>query len=75
VLLSFIVLGGGQLYVGQIAIGVLLIMLDAFLWLISLTVFGAIVSVPVWATIFTISAIASAFSVKTWNRRRGLSSN
>ena len=48
VLLSLLWLGAGQLYLGQIGLGVALVLFDAFLLFLSFTGVGLIISVPIW---------------------------
>lgn len=72
VLLSFLWLGAGHLYVGQIGAGIALIVLDFFLALLSFTVFGLLISIPVWLIAFVIVAILAARAAKDFNYRNGI---
>ena len=72
VLLTFLLLGAGHLYVNKVGAGVALIVFDLFLLLISLSVFGLIVSVPVWFVAFAIAATTSASAASRWNASAGL---
>lgn len=69
VLLSFLWLGAGHLYAGQTAVGVVLLIVDFFLWLISFTVIGLIVTIPIWLILLPIAMITSANAVSSYNTR------
>lgn len=71
VLLS-IWLGGGQLYVGQIAAGICLLIWHFFLLFITFTIIGLIVAVPLWVISFAIVASLAASAAKDYNRRNGI---
>jgi TM2 domain-containing membrane protein YozV len=69
VLLSFLWLGAGHLYAGQIGVGVALLITDFFLWLISFTLIGLIVTIPIWLILAPIAMITSANAVSSYNTR------
>jgi hypothetical protein len=71
VLLS-IWLGGGQLYVGQVGLGVCCLVFYAFLFLISFTGIGLLIAIPCWLVAFPILAIAASNEAKSFNRRNGI---
>jgi TM2 domain-containing membrane protein YozV len=71
VLLS-IWLGGGQLYVGQVAAGVCLLIWHFFLLFVTFTVIGLIVAVPLWLISFAIVASLAASEANNYNRRNGI---
>jgi len=71
VLLS-IWLGGGQLYVGQIAAGVCLLIWHFFLIFVTFTLIGLIVAVPLWLISFAIVASLAASEANNYNRRNGI---
>lgn len=71
VLLS-IWLGGGQLYVGQVAAGVCLLIWHFLLVFVTFTVVGLIVAVPLWVISFAIVAPLAASEANNFNRRNGI---
>jgi hypothetical protein len=69
VLLTFLWLGAGHLYAGSVTVGVLLLILDFFLVLLSLVPFAIILTIPIWIIAFIICSISVARCVETYNRR------
>jgi TM2 domain-containing membrane protein YozV len=72
VLLSFIWLGAGHLYVGKIGLGIGLMVLDFFLVMLSLIPFTWIITVPVWLITFVFVAIHVSNESKAFNARNGI---
>lgn len=72
VLLSFLWLGDGHLYVGNIGLGVGLIVFDFFLVLFSLIPFVWILTFPVWLIAFIFVAINVSNEANAFNRRNGI---
>jgi len=72
VLLSFIWLGAGHLYVGNIGLGIGLMVFDFFLILVSLIPFAMILTVPVWLIAFVFIAINVSNAAKAFNARNGI---
>lgn len=73
VLLSFLWLGAGNLYVNQIGAGILLLVIHLFLVMMTLTFIGAVLSVPLWVVLFAVAAGTSAGAANRHNRRLGIS--
>lgn len=71
VLLNFLWLGAGHLYAGNIAAGILLLILDLVLVLVSLIPFALILTVPIWIVSFIICSISVVQWVERYNRRLG----
>jgi TM2 domain-containing membrane protein YozV len=72
VLLSFLWLGAGHLYVGKIGLGIGLIVFDFFLVLLSLIPFIWILTFPIWLIAFIFVAINVSNEAKAFNRRNGI---
>lgn len=72
VLLSFIWLGAGHLYVGNIGLGIGLMVFDFFLVLVSLIPLSWILTVPVWLISFVFIAIHVSNAAKAFNARNGI---
>ena len=72
VLLTFLWLGAGHLYANRTTTGVLLIIYDFFLVLLSITLIGAIVAVPLWLITAPIVMIFAANAANDYNRRNGI---
>jgi len=72
VLLSFIWLGAGHLYVGTIGLGIGLMVFDFLLVLISLIPFSWFLTVPVWLIAFIFVAIHVSNAAKAFNARNGI---
>ena len=72
VLLSFIWLGAGHLYVGNIGLGIGLMVFDFFLVMVSLIPFSWILTVPVWMLAFVFIAIHVSNAAKAFNARNGI---
>jgi TM2 domain-containing membrane protein YozV len=72
VLLTFLWLGAGHLYANRTTTGVLLIIYDFFLVLLSITLIGAIVAVPLWLITAPIVMIFAANAANDYNRRTGI---
>jgi hypothetical protein len=69
-LLSLVWLGAGHLYADRIGVGVVLVILDVFLWLLSLTLLGAFVAVPIWLVAAPLAMISSASAARGFNDRQ-----
>ncbi|MFB9377577.1 hypothetical protein ACFFKU_14100 [Kineococcus gynurae] len=78
VLFSFLWLGAGNLYAGQTALGVVLILTQlvcaplAWILVVSSLGLGAIVTVPIWLAAFAVSAVTGFSACADHNRRLGL---
>src|SRR5690348_9220450 len=72
VLLSFLWLGAGHLYVGVIGLGIGLMVFDFLLFLLSLTGVGLFISIPVWLISFVIIAIRVSKAANDFNQRNGI---
>lgn len=72
VLLSFIWLGAGHLYANEVGLGIGLIVYDAFLVILALTLIGAIVAVPLWFISAPIVMYLAAQAADNFNQRNGL---
>jgi TM2 domain-containing membrane protein YozV len=72
VLLSFLWLGAGHLYANRTTAGILLIVYDTFLVLLSITLVGAIVAVPLWLISAPIVMVLAANAANDFNRRNGI---
>jgi TM2 domain-containing membrane protein YozV len=66
-LLSFLWLGAGNLYVGQTALGVVLMLVNVLLWMLNLTLIGWIVSFPVWVILLIVSVVVASKGVAEQN--------
>jgi TM2 domain-containing membrane protein YozV len=72
VLLSFLWLGAGHLYCNRIGVGIALMIWDAFLILLSLTLIGWIISGPLWVvSVIPVMILAAKAATKS-NERNGL---
>jgi len=72
VLLSFLWLGAGHLYVGRIGLGIGLMVFDFFLVLLSIIPIIWIITVPVWLIAFVFVALNVANAAKAFNLRNGI---
>ncbi len=72
VLLSFIWLGAGHLYAGQVGLGVALMVFDAFLVLLAFTLIGLIIAVPLWLISAPIVMVLAYSAAKRFNERNGI---
>ncbi len=72
VLLSLLWLGAGNLYAGQTALGVILIIVNFPLWLLAMTVLGLIVAFPVWLVLVVVGTVLAAQGAKEFNYRNGI---
>ena len=72
VLLCLLWLGPGALYVGNIGLGVGLLVFSAFLALLSLVPFAMFLTVPVWWIAFALVAVHVSNEAKAFNRRNGI---
>jgi TM2 domain-containing membrane protein YozV len=72
VLLSFIWLGAGHLYVGRIGLGIAIMVFEFFLVLFSLIPFSWFLTVPVWLIAFVLIAINVSNEAKAFNARNGI---
>jgi TM2 domain-containing membrane protein YozV len=72
VLLSFLWLGAGHLYANRTTTGVLLIIYDFFLVLLSVTLIGAVIAVPLWLITAPIVMVLAANAANDFNRRNGI---
>jgi hypothetical protein len=67
ILLNFLWLGAGNLYAGQVGLGIVLVCIDFFLVLSSLLVITLIVTVPLWFVFFIVALLASTSAVDSYN--------
>jgi TM2 domain-containing membrane protein YozV len=72
VLFTFLWLGAGHLYVGQVGAGVGFAVVNGILVLLSLSLIGLIVAFPIWLIIAPIAMVLSATAAGSHNRRLGL---
>jgi TM2 domain-containing membrane protein YozV len=72
VLLSFLWLGAGHLYIGKIGLGVGLIVFDFFLVLLSIIPFIWVLTFPIWLITFIFVAINVSNEAKAFNHRNGI---
>jgi len=72
VLLSFLWLGAGHLYVGNMGLGIGLIVFDFFLVLLSFIPLVWILTFPIWLIAFIFAAIHVSNAAKAFNRRNGI---
>jgi hypothetical protein len=72
VLLSLLWVGAGNIYSGQIVLGLVLMLVDIPLTILAFTGFGLIIAVPVWLILFVISLVVAIQGVKTFNERNGI---
>ncbi|XVS63752.1 hypothetical protein ACQPYE_36750 [Actinosynnema sp. CA-299493] len=72
VLLSLLWLGAGNLYAGQTALGVILLLVNFPLILLAMTVLGLIVAFPVWLVLVVVSIVLAMQGAKDFNRRNGI---
>ncbi|MCK9897976.1 hypothetical protein [Frankia sp. AgB32] len=70
-LLTFLWLGAGHLYAGRTTAGVLLLIADLFLWMLSFFIITLILTVPVWLILWVIAMVTSASAVTEHNARLG----
>lgn len=71
VLLSFLWLGAGHLYAGKIATGIVLLVVDLILIMMSFFVITLILTIPAWLILVPIAMITSAGAVKEHNMALG----
>ncbi|QTR01537.1 hypothetical protein J7S33_19395, partial [Saccharothrix algeriensis] len=72
VLLSFLWLGAGNLYAGQTALGIVLILVNFPLWIFALTFIGMIIAFPVWVVLAIVGMVLAAQGAKDFNLRNGI---
>jgi len=72
VLLSVLWLGAGHLYVGQIGLGIGLMVFDFLLFLLSLTGVGLFISIAAWLISFVIIATRVSKAANDFNQRNGI---
>lgn len=72
VLLSFLWMGAGHLYCNRIGVGIALVLWDAFLVLLSLTLVGWVISGPLWIISVIPVMIFAARAADKSNQRNGL---
>ena len=68
VILSLLWIGLGQLYVGQVGLGVAFILTDLVLMVLAFTGIGLIVSIPAWFILVPLAAILAGVSASNYNR-------
>jgi TM2 domain-containing membrane protein YozV len=73
--LSFFWLGLGHLYANRIGVGVALMIYDAFLVVLSITLVGLILAIPLWVVSTPLVMYLSARAAADFNRRNGLPPN
>jgi TM2 domain-containing membrane protein YozV len=69
VLLNILWLGVGNIYAGQVGLGIAFIVIDFFLWLTSLLVITLILTVPLWIVLFVVALVTSISAVNSYNAR------
>ncbi|MFE2756965.1 hypothetical protein ACFXGA_33710 [Actinosynnema sp. NPDC059335] len=72
VLLSLLWLGAGNLYAGQTALGVVLLLVNFPLVFLAMSVLGLIIAFPVWAVLVIVSIATGVQGVKNFNHRNGI---
>jgi len=72
ILLTFLWLGAGHLYLNRINSGLILLMGNLFLWILVMTFFGIIIAFPLWLVLFIVTALRVADHVRSFNRRLGV---
>ncbi|MBB5955070.1 TM2 domain-containing membrane protein YozV [Saccharothrix tamanrassetensis] len=72
VLLSFLWLGAGNLYAGQTALGIILIIVNFPLAILAMTVLGLIIAFPVWLILAVLGMVMAAQGAKDFNHRNGI---
>ncbi|MBW4716158.1 hypothetical protein [Saccharothrix obliqua] len=72
VLLSLLWLGAGNLYAGQTALGVVLIIVNFPLWLLALTILGWFIAFPIWVILVVVATIFAAQGTREFNLRNGI---
>ncbi len=66
VLVSFIIPGVGHMYAGSVGIGIVILLLYGFAWLLTITIIGAVIGVPlligvvIWALVGSYGAAQAA---------------
>ncbi|WP_055749083.1 TM2 domain-containing protein [Frankia sp. AvcI1] len=70
-LLTFLWLGAGHLYAGRTTTGVILLVVDLFLWMLSFFIITLILTIPVWLILWVIAMVTSATAVNDYNTRIG----
>lgn len=58
ILLDFLWLGAGQIYLSRVGTGICLAALEFFLWVLAFTVVGSVIAVPIWLVTFICAAIS-----------------
>ncbi len=72
VLLSLLWLGAGHLYAGRTTTGIIFMVVNFFLALVSLIPFAFLLTVPVWFGLFIAAAITSHGAAVAYNERLGI---
>jgi TM2 domain-containing membrane protein YozV len=70
--LSFFWLGLGHLYANRIGVGIALMIYDAFLAILAITLVGLIVAFPLWLISTPVVMYLSAQAASQFNERNGL---
>ena len=68
VILSLLWIGLGQLYVGQVGLGITFVQTDLVLVILSFTVAGLVISIPVWCILVPLATILAGVSASNYNR-------
>lgn len=61
ILLNFLWLGAGQIYLSRVGTGICLAALEFFLWVLAVTVVGSVIAVPIWLVAFICAAISCTY--------------
>ncbi len=72
VLLTFLFLGAGHLYANRVTTGVILIISEVLLAILSATGIGLIVTIPIYVILLPIAMLLAASAAKNFNYRNGL---
>lgn len=72
ILLSLLWLGAGNVYAGQIVLGIVLMVVDIPLAFLAFTLVGLVIAFPVWLILVVISIVVATQGVKSFNERNGI---
>lgn len=72
VLLSFLWLGAGHLYAGNIGTGVALLAYHGFLVLLAITLVGSLLAIPLWLLSAPVVMFLAARAAQGFNARNGV---
>lgn len=72
VLLSFLWLGAGHLYAGRTTTGIMFMVANFMLVLVSFIPFAFLVTVPIWIVLFIAAALTAHGAAVAYNQRWGI---